>query len=162
MRIGTARRLMRALSPEREVSRGIIRWLRLVLTHGSITAIIVNEQRGTSEDELSRARYGAARKASGVVTGFFDATSLLPDGRVVWWEFKRPKGGVLSEAQQCVHEQACALGHVVIVANSIETARAGLHAAGVRLREAPGQATAEPVVRRAKPKVRLPADLVPF
>lgn len=147
---------------ERAVQRACIKWMRHVLPAGSIVAAIVNEQRGASDDPTSRMRYGMARKASGVVSGFFDAVAVLPAGRTVWWEFKRPEGGVLSDDQRMIHEQARALGHVVLIATSIETARLGLQANGIPLREAPGQMVAQPIFRIAKVKQRLPEDAIPF
>ena len=148
--------------PERAVARACVAWLRLVLPVGSMTATIVNEQRGTGQTELQRARYGQARKASGVLTGFFDATTLLPLGQSIWFEWKRP-GGTVSDYQLGVHDRARALGHLVIVADSIESCRGALLAAGVPLREAAGQAVAVARVlvakRRADP---LDAPEMPF
>lgn len=140
----------------------MIKWMRLVLPPGSIVAAIVNEQRAASQDAGARMRFGAARKASGVVTGFYDATAVLPAGRVIWFEFKRPDGGIVSDAQSDVHARTRALGHTVIIATSIETCRFGLLAAGVALREAAGQLVAEPKFRVAKARTRLPADACPF
>ena len=147
--------------PERAVARACIAWLRLVLPVGSITATIVNEQRGTGATAVQRARYGQARKASGVVSGFFDATSLLPSSQSIWYEWKRP-GGIISDYQVGVHDRARALGHLVVIADGIESCRAALLAAGVPLREVAGQAVAAPRVRVAKAKARMPADAVPF
>lgn len=137
-------------APERDVARTCIRWLRLVLPAGSIVATISTERRGGGATEQERARFGAALKKSGVVTGFLDAVAVIPGGRSIWLEWKRPDGGVVSDRQAGMHERMRSLGHAVIVANSIETCRGGLQALGVPLREAPGQLAATARVRVAK------------
>ena len=135
--------------PERAVARACIAWLRLVLPVGSIVGTIPNEQRGTGQTAIQRARYGMARKASGVLTGMPDCVAALPGGRTIWLEFKAPRG-VVSDAQAGLHERFASMGHMVIVADSIEACRGGLRIAGVPLREAAGQAVATPRVRMAK------------
>lgn len=151
--------------PERAVARTCIAWMRQMLPVGSIVGAIPNEQRGTGKTELQRARYGMARKRSGVLTGMPDAVAALPDGRTIWIEFKAP-GGLVSLAQDTLHTRLRSMGHTVILADSIETCRGGLLAAGVVLRETAGQAVAVAVavakMRVAKPKARLPADRVPW
>ncbi len=147
---------------EREIARSIVAWLRRVLPAGSMVAAIVNEQRGAGTTALQRARYGMARKKSGVVTGFPDACIALASGRVIWCEWKRPRTGIVSDQQTKVHDLLHALGHSVILANSIETARGELQRLGVPLREAAGQAVAVAKVRRALPRVRLPEDALPW
>ena len=149
-------------TPERDVARTVIRWLRIVLPVGSTVASIVNEQRGASSDRMARMRFGAARKASGIVTGFPDAVAAIPGGRAIWLEFKRPDGGVISAAQAEVHQALRALDHPVLIVQSIETCRAGLLSLGLTLREAEGQAVAAPKVRVAKPRTRMPADKLPW
>ncbi|GGG51527.1 hypothetical protein GCM10010964_43420 [Caldovatus sediminis] len=119
--------------PERDVQRSVIRFLRLALPPGSIVAAINTERRGMGRTAEQRARFGAALKASGMLPGFFDAVALLPSGRAVWFEFKAPKGR-LSPTQRDMHDRTRALGHTVIVCDSIETAEAALLAAGVPTR----------------------------
>ena len=149
--------------PERAVARACIAWMRMVLPPGSVPATIPNEQRGTGQTAMQRARYGRARKASGVVTGMPDCVVALPSGRTIWIEFKAPGTGVLSDAQDGLHTRFRSLGHVVIVADGIECLRHGLQAAGVPLREAAGQAAAPAKVRVAKPRVpRLVDDPLPW
>lgn len=152
--------MARNASPERDVQRAVIRWLRLVLPTGSVVASVVNEQRGAGATAVQRARYGMARKASGVVSGFPDAVAVLPEGRSIWLEFKAPGSGILSDAQLGVHDRLRSLGHAVGVVTCIETCRGLMQALDVPLREASGQATAVARVRVAKarmPKDRLPA-----
>lgn len=146
-------------TPERDFQRWAIKYMRQILPPGSIVAAIVNEQRGAGKTDAQRMRYGQARKASGVVSGFFDAAALLPMGMTLWIEFKSPTG-VISEAQGRIHDQARMLGHKVVIANSPETLRWGLNAAGIQTREAPDASVAAPKVRRAKSKIA--ADGVPF
>lgn len=119
--------------PERDVQRSVIRFLRLALPPGSIVAAINTERRGMGRTPEQRARFGAALKASGLVTGFPDAVAILPGGRTLWWEFKAPRGR-LSNEQREMHERMRALGHTVVVCRSIETAEAALRAAGVEVR----------------------------
>ncbi len=151
---------MTRATPERSAQIAVLRWARMVLPAGSIVALIENERQARSGDKFAAARFGMARKASGVVTGIPDLVCIMPGGCVAWIEMKAPGAGVLSEAQQAVHQQMHAIGHTVIVATGIETARHGLQAAGIALREAAGQSVARPVVRRAKSRLR--ADRIPF
>lgn len=149
-------------SPERAVQRTLVRWLRLVLPPGAIVAAIANEEKARSASAASRGRFGAARRASGVVTGVPDLFAALPGGKVVWVEVKAPANGVLSDAQDGLHNRLRTLGHQVIVATSVETARGSLQALGIPLREAAGQATATARVRVARPRKRLLNDPVPL
>lgn len=110
----------------------------------------MNEAAATSDNDHARARFYAARRASGVKTGWPDLTVCLPGARVLFLESKRPKGGLLSVAQQDVHAELRALGFFVGVVNSIEAARYELQRAGVALREAPGQLAAPAAYRLAK------------
>lgn len=138
---------------ERAAAVAVLRWARLVLPVGSLVAAIRNEEQPRTDDPRSRARFHAARKAAGVLVGMPDMVALLPAGRAVFIEMKAEEGGVLSLAQQGVHQRLRSLGHQVIVATSIETARGGLRAAGVPLREDPAQLAVITSVRKAKPKL---------
>jgi hypothetical protein len=120
--------------PERDIQKAVINYIRRVVPN-SVTGLIPIEQGAWSPDPMARARYGAARKASGVLTGSPDAFSAVPGGRTIWWEFKAPKGRV-SDAQAELHHLLRAAGHIVAVCRSIEDARATLRAAGVRTVEA--------------------------
>ncbi len=55
--------------------------------------------------------------------GWPDRTVLLPDGRIVFLEFKRPDGdGKVSAQQRATIAQLKALGHVAEVVESFERA----------------------------------------
>lgn len=149
-------------SPERAVQVTLRRWLDVVLPAGSVTAAVKNEHAAASADPMGRARFHAKRKAEGVVAGFPDLVVLLPGGRTLLIEVKAPRTGVISDAQAGLHTRLRSMGHTVIVATCIEDARGGLLAAGVKPREAPGQAVSTARVRVAKPKGRLRADAVPW
>lgn len=154
---------------EREAQRAVVAWLRRVLPDAIVHAV-VNEQAGSSASAISRARYGQARKRTGVVSGFPDLLILLPGGRCCMIEMKKPPRrseatgellkGVLDETQGNLHARMRSLGHKVEVATCIDTARTALHAMGVATREAVGQPMPKAVFRRAKS--RMPADPVPF
>lgn len=151
-------------SPERVVQRAIIAYVRRVCS-GAIVGAITNEERGRGDTPLQRARFGMARKRSGVLTGLPDVLVLLPDGRTLLIEVKA-SGGVLSEAQAEMHERIRANGHAVGVATCIDTARRVLLDAGVTLAEAAGQPAPAAKVRTAKARRRgrsfaLAADRVP-
>ena len=50
--------------------------------------------------------------------GCFDRIVVLPRGKIILVELKRPKGGVVSPHQEFIHRQYRALGaHVVVVKN---------------------------------------------
>ena len=149
-------------SPERAVQRTLVCWLRLVLPAGAIVAAIANEEKARSANVVSRARFGAARRASGIVTGVPDLFAALPGGKIVWVEVKAPTNGVLSDAQDGLHTRLRTLGHQVVVATSVETCRGALQALGIPLREAAGQQVATALVRVAKPRRRLLNDAVPL
>jgi hypothetical protein len=89
-----------------------------------------------------------------------DCISALPLGRIIWFEFKKPKTGILSEAQQDIHERLRRLSHLMITCDSIETCRYGLNAAGIKLNEAADQLAIPPKIRVQKSKIA--ADRVPF
>lgn len=141
------------MTPERAAQRAVVQWARMVLPPGSIVQAVENAQRALSDDPGARARYGAARKASGFVTGFPDLLCVLPGGKCVFIEMKAPKSGVLSEAQVAMIERIRANGHVVFLASGIESARAGFREAGIPLRESADAPVAEAHVRVAKPRV---------
>jgi hypothetical protein len=128
-----ARQTKKQAHPERDIQRSVIRYLRQVMPE-AITGLIPIEQRGISDDPIARMRYGAARKASGVLKGTPDAFTAAPGGRTIWWEFKAAKGR-LTEAQTALHERMRRSGHTVAVCRSIEDARLALHQAGLITRE---------------------------
>lgn len=115
--------------PERAAQINVIAWLRLVFP-GCVVAATVNEQGAASRDPMQRARFGMARRAAGVVSGFPDLTVAIQGGRTFFIEMKSEKGR-LSEVQKDVHAKLHGLGHVVIVARDIDSAAAALRAEGL-------------------------------
>lgn len=151
-------------APERAVQRAIVAYIRQVCP-GAIVAAITNEERGRGKTALARARFGAARRRSGVVTGMPDVLVLLPGGRTLLIEVKAP-GGVLSEAQAAVHGRIRSAGHTVGVAVCVDSARRVLLDAGAVLAEAAGQPAPVAKVRTVKARSRgrpfaLPVDKLP-
>jgi hypothetical protein len=53
-----------------------------------------------------------------------DRLVVLPRGRVVWIEFKRPGSGKLSPGQELLHETLGQLGHKVHVCYDVTSAQA--------------------------------------
>jgi hypothetical protein len=130
--------------PERDLQRAIV---KLAQMYPSImVAAVTNEQRGDG-DANQRARYGAARKASGVVSGYPDIVATGPSGIVEWWELKAPQGR-LSEAQTIIHARLYEQGHTVYVIRDLD------HAAE-RMRALQGNDLA---LRRAAPVQPLERD----
>jgi hypothetical protein len=148
--------------PELVAQRAVVKWLRMVLPAGSEVIHIPNEAKGAAPNAMARARFGMARKASGVVPGTPDLVCVLPGGRTAWIEMKADKVGTISEAQQSMHRLFRAAGHQVGIATCIETARWLMHGWQIPLREAPGQPMRPAVVRVAKAKPRLASDPMPF
>jgi hypothetical protein len=83
----------------------------------------------TTKRQASLARW------TGLLAGAPDLALVLPDGRVAWWECKRPKGGILSLAQRDLHIRFAHLGHPVAIIRSIDDALDELRRLGVRTRE---------------------------
>ena len=116
-------------NPERLVQRALIDWMRLAIP-GCVVAASVNEAPAASANPYSRARFHQARKAAGVQKGWPDLTVALPGGRTVYVEVKAAKGRI-SDAQHEIHARLRGLGHLVVVARSIDDAAAAFRAAGV-------------------------------
>ena len=104
--------------PERDLQRAIVKLARLYPS--IMVAAVANEQRGDG-DKIQRARYGLARRASGVVSGYPDMIVTGPAGRVEWWELKAPKGRP-SKAQNLVYARLSEQGHAVYVIRDLEHA----------------------------------------
>lgn len=157
---------VRSIAPdakERTVQVALVEYLRMVLPREWMIFAIKNEYGGVrSKDKGAIARFFAKRKAEGVVTGWPDLGIVSPGGVVYWVETKRPVGGVLSSAQQDVHQHMTTYGIRVGVANSIESLRGLCQEWGLPLREAEGQPVESARVRKAPQRNRLPADEVPF
>jgi hypothetical protein len=120
--------------PERDLQKQIVGYINRFVQN-VVVAAVTNEERGRGDAE-QRARFGAMRRASGVLSGFPDLTVWLPNGRVLLWECKSDKGRV-SVAQHLVHSRLDALGHPVEIIRSLEDAMAALVRAGVAV---PGRA----------------------
>ena len=112
--------------PERDLQRSIVKLARQAFTQVMVAAV-PNEQGGTGDAD-QRARFGAARKASGVVSGFPDLIVVLPGGRVMFWECKAPRG-TTSDAQELVHARLYDMGHSVAVIRTLDAAADALRAA---------------------------------
>jgi len=120
-------------NPERLAQVQVISYLRRALPDGNIVFAIVNEQRGDSSNKFGRARFGQARKASGVLTGVPDICCIIPGHPTVWIEMKSSVGR-LTDMQRDMHRRIAAAGQVVGVVRSIEDAIALMDQAGVPLR----------------------------
>jgi len=77
------------------------------------------EKESAVERELTarvRDRGGRCEKVTVLGSrGFFDRLILLPGGRVIFAELKRPRGGRLSAHQKMYRDEYVALGAVVVL-----------------------------------------------
>ena len=118
-------------APERDAQRAVVAWLRMC---GCLVQATFTEQRGNARTAEERARYGAARKASGATAGFPDLVVCAPAaGRSFFVEMKAAQGR-LSDAQRAVHEWLRRAGHLVFVARSVAELEADLRRSGIELR----------------------------
>ena len=69
------------------------------------------------------ARTAVSLKAEGVVSGVADLTILCRDGRVLFLEFKRVKGGTQSEAQRDFERYVAECGHSYIIGYGFDDAK---------------------------------------
>ena len=92
----------------------------------------VNPAKGTKENVVEEELVRRVRAAGGVAEkvtvigarGFFDRLVLLPGGRVVFVEVKRPCGGVISPHQILRHARYETLGAAVaVIRNSADIDR---------------------------------------
>jgi hypothetical protein len=128
-------RTKRRGAPEREAQNAVVAYLRRVLPASEAMIYAnTNEEQGRGRTAAERARFGAARKRSGVLPGVPDIT-ILTRGRVVYFEMKS-RTGRLSPAQSDFFARARDLGHCAFIVRSIDDAREALRIAGVRTREA--------------------------
>lgn len=124
---------------ERDLQKTIVAYINRFVQN-VVVAAVTNEEQGRGDAE-QRARFGAMRRASGVLTGHPDLVVYLPAGRIALWELKAPKGR-LSVAQNLVHARLGELGHPVELIRSLEDAMAALVRAGVAV---PGRALRQSV-----------------
>jgi hypothetical protein len=61
-------------------------------------------------------------RREGLTPGIPDLLVYLPEGKVLNWEFKRPKGGVQSQEQLNIQQQLTNLGHHYEIIRSTEAA----------------------------------------
>jgi hypothetical protein len=66
-------------------------------------------------ESVARAGGVAEKVVSLSARGFFDRLAVLPGGRVIFAEIKKPKGGVVAAHQRTRHEVYRALGAEVVV-----------------------------------------------
>lgn len=114
--------------PERDLQKTIVGYINRFVQN-VVVAAVTNEEQGRGDAE-QRARFGAMRRASGVLTGHPDLIVYLPGGRIALWELKAPKGRI-STAQHLVHARLSELGHPVELIRTLEDAMAALVRAGV-------------------------------
>lgn len=125
--------------PERDLQKTIVAYINRFVQN-IVVAAVTNEEQGRGDAE-QRARFGAMRRASGVLTGHPDLIVYLAGGRILLWELKAPKG-TTSVAQHMIHARLDALGHPVEVIRTLEAAMAALVRAGVAV---PGRALRQSV-----------------
>lgn len=116
-------------NPERDAQRAVVAWLRKA---GCIVQATFTEQAAAEKDAVKRARFGAARKASGATTGFPDLTVVTPQGRLFFIEMKAAKGR-LSEAQAAMRAELRARGCVVILGRDIWSVESAMAEVGIVL-----------------------------
>lgn len=118
-------------TPEADVQRAIVAWLRVVLPPGSLVHHSAHEVGGGS-------RWAAQRQAiaqgMGVHAGFPDLV-VFSAGRVLFLEVKAPRGR-LSPAQRDTADQLRDQGFSHAVVTSVDAVRAVLAAEGFATREA--------------------------
>jgi len=131
----------RRRTPERDAQRAVVAWLRKA---GCLVQATFTEQAARARDPEKRARFGAARKASGATTGWPDLTCVTPHGRVVFIEMKAARTGRLSQAQREVQADMRRRGCIVLLGTDIWSVQAAMEAAGISLDRAPA-----PQLRRA-------------
>ena len=68
-------------------------------------------------------------KDEGVLSGSPDLCIVLPDGKTLWVEMKRRKGGTTSPEQKAIHLKMTDMGHQVIVGHGAKDASEQIMAA---------------------------------
>jgi hypothetical protein len=116
-------------NPERDAQRAVVKWLRKA---GCIVSATINEQGARSKDAAERARFGAARKMSGVTTGFPDLTVITPNGAIFFVEMKS-KVGVASDEQKAMLADMAQRGIPAWIARDIWGVQEGMKLRGITL-----------------------------
>ena len=108
---------------EAEISRGVINFLGELRGHRKLSFFVNIE--GAKRDK----RQQVAAKRHGMRPGRPDIEIILPDGKIVFVELKRYRGGRLTPAQKQTHEELSQLTHDVrtIYAQDAATAIAAIH-----------------------------------
>ena len=134
---GVGAKAKRGPTPEQAAQQSVVAWLHKVLPD-AIVQHVKNEAVPRSVTPQQRMAFHARRKRDGLTWGFPDLAVLLPGGRTVYIEMKRPDDGVLRARQDELHDSMRALGHMVGVATCQDTARYLLDQWGIPTREAAG------------------------
>ena len=92
---------------EAEISRAVINFLEEYRRHKKLSFFVNLE--GARRDK----RQQIAAKRHGMRAGRPDLEIVLPDGKIIWIELKRFKGGKLTPLQKETHKELSQLGHDV-------------------------------------------------
>ena len=124
---------------EDETHHAILTWLGWVVPGIEVCHVANGFYAGDDENDPTRrkARAHLARlKALGLKPGTFDLLCFPGEGRVFWLEIKRPKGGVVSTAQEDFGASMTRLGIPWAIVRSIDETREFLASINVLTREA--------------------------
>jgi len=111
---------------ESQLQKHIVDYLRAILPQ-SIVAAIPNGSQRTATGRPANA-------VPGFTSGLPDLMVLIPQGRVVFFEVKAPKGRV-SDAQLDIHLRMHGLNHEVAIVRSIDDVKNALEAWNIKTRE---------------------------
>ncbi len=118
-----------AITPtERQVQRQILAMCGTLFPDVWITHIPNGAH--LAGNDVARFKQMGALIGDGLKKGCPDLLCLWADGGGAFLEVKRPKGGVISDAQQALHERLSAIGWPVSIVHSQDEAHAALSAAG--------------------------------
>ena len=97
---------------EAEISRAVVIFLEGLRTHNKISFFInIEGAKRSKQQQISAKRHGMR-------AGRPDLEILLPNGKIIFIELKRCKGGRLTPAQKETIEELSQLGHDVRVVKS--------------------------------------------
>ena len=113
---------------ETPIQIAIVDWLRMVLPKDKVH----HSPNGEKRDKKT----AAILKRMGVLAGWPDITIMTHDGRCVFLEVKRAKGGRLSKDQEDFRDFCLAAKIPWAETRSIDAAREALRMFGVQTREA--------------------------
>lgn len=121
-------------TPEDDIQRAVLAYLRAVLPSGSLVFHPANENRRRGTEGKHDRMISAGK---GVMPGVPDLICLLDGGVTLFFEVKAPKGAV-SDAQRDFLGRVRAMGFRNAVVRSVDDTRDALAAWGVRTREVRG------------------------